>query len=483
MKKIFELTGDDFIKGYSTQPGMATNGVFQSAPGFDPFNEMGYIKPSLAATALTAPATNPVKFINSFNVSGTGYFYAQSTTKLYQYLVDSPYTQADKTAEINTDFPIAGAIVWGDPTTGLQKYIYAQCNTGVKVYADPIPVEGGASVEILSSVTTSSATDIRPMCVGADKNLYIGTTDAVSQIIRTDQVSGNTHNAFLTDVGFTVRGIVNDGRYLIVLADNNAIATTSRTVGNYRCRIYFWDMVGSLSDVIWDIQDSYLIGGVFKDNKIYVFGYNGIYVCNSVTSPKMIWDFRGNSSITKRPASPYQITQGSNEIYWADGATNGNNIYAIRGTTIYSPFITHSSTYAHSAISAIGSSLVAAHSQPGIVLHNVGSTAGNLTALTAKTNLPQTYTYGYTKVVLKSPLSTGQEINLILYNGNSSLISNTTSKTYAVDGAKRVLTFRPTPTSASVKSFDDIYVSINSVAGAAIEKVCVYGMPTDDIQE
>lgn len=481
IKKILELKGTDFLKGYSTQAGLMSNGIFQAAVNFNPFELMGYLQPSLVPAELTAPAES-IKCLTSWNSGGVGYLYAHGTSKLYQYLIASPYTQSDETAQVSHAYPVEGAIIWKN------SYIYCigSSGHGSHIYANTLPVVLGSEVLIWAGYSNTDNIDIKYMCLGADGNLYVGdaaqptsgTAGGVIKLTSVTGTSGNVTAGFSIDYGFTVRSLINDGRYLVILADNNSILATSRVVGDYQCRVYFWDMVKGEADMIWDIQDSYLIGGGFKDNKIYVFGYNGIYVCNIITAPKMVWDFRGNSTITKRPTNPYQITVGSNDIFWADGGTIGQNIYALRGTTFFAPYQTHSSTYAHTAIMKSGENLFAAVDAPKIYIHNTGTTRGSLSAWTANEALPQPYSYVYTKVTLKTPLSSGQSVVVTILNSNGDLIANSVTRSYSTDGAKKFLTFGPNPTSASVPQFEDVSILISS--SGAVERVTVYGTPSDD---
>lgn len=477
-KPIFELTGKDFLTGYSIQAGQPENGIFQNALGFDPFNKRGYLVPSLQPSALSDP-TGAVKCINSWFESTTGYVLVQTASNLYRYAVDSPYGQTSYTSKMTITSPIAGAIVWADPSSGTLYYIYAQWSSDVKVFSNNLAASP-TETQIMTNSPITSNNDIRPFCIGSDNNLYIGHTGYIGRITN-PTTNDNDHSHFALDYGFTPRWIVSDGYYLVIMADNNHVTTTSRTVGNYKCKIYFWDKYKATADVIHTFSDSYIIGGAFLNDKVYVFGYNGIYVCNIVTSPKMIWDFRGNSTITNRPISPYQIVGGSDRIYWGDGNTStGSDIFAIKDTTLYSPYITHSTTAGHAALELVGTSLFAATSTPKLYVHNVGSTAGNLTAQTATIRLDQPHTLDYVKVVLKSPMSSGQAVAVNMWDSNASVIMDTNTRSFSTNGAKKTLIFKATPSSNSKKRFNDFYLQVNPQSGVAIERVSVYATPMDD---
>lgn len=479
--KILEIKGKDWMTGFSRQAGIATTGLFQSMYNFDPFENEGYLQPALAVTDLTAPATNPIKVITPIIDGTTPKFYAHSETKIYEYLRNTPYTQTDLTAQLDftaaTGVACAGAISWKG------YYIYAQAGD---LRSRAIPISGGSDVQILNG-GDSSYQDIRPMCIGSDKNLYIGgwgngAGGGLAKITSATGTAGNTLDFFGVDDGFTVRDIVNDGRYLVLIADNNHITTTSRVVGDYQCKVYFWDPVRALTtaDVIYDIQDSYLIGAEIVDGKVHIFGYNGIYVCNSANAPQLIWSFLGNSTVTKRPISPYAITVGNGIIYWGDGGTNGQQVYALRGNVVYSPYQTHQGTTYHTALQFSANALLAGTTLPKMSINNIGSTRSNVTVLTTIFQLSQPHKLDFIKVTLKAPMSSGMEVDLSMFDSNGSLLKDSDSKTFAVVGAKKTLIFKPVGSSNTIKEFEDFYLTINPIGGAVIERVAVYATPSDD---
>ena len=476
--KILELKGKDWLTGFSRQAGIATTGLFRSMVNFDPFENEGYLQPSLAVTDLTAPVTNPIKVITPFIDGTTPKFYAHSESKLYEYLRNSPYTQTDKTAEIDIANAtggknITGAIIWKG------KYIYSQLPY---IFSNAIPVASASNVEIMSS-GNSATMDIGVFCIGSDKNLYCADYGSITKLTSTTGTAGNTTNFFAIDVGFTVRDIVNDGRYLVIIADNNHQVTTSRVAGDYQCKVYFWDPNRALTtaDVIYDIQDSYLIGAEIVDGAITIFGYNGIYVCNSANPPKQIWSFLGNSTVTKRPQNPYCITLGNGIIYWGDGATNGQQVYALRGTTVYSPYQTHEGVTYHTALQFSSNALLAGTTLPKMSINNIGSTRANLTASTTIFQLSEPHKLDYIKVTLKAPMSSGMAVDVGMYDSNGSIIKGITdTKSFTTFGAKKTLIFSPTGEAGSVQFFEDFYLIINPQGGAVIERVAVYATPSAD---
>lgn len=473
-KKLLELKGDDFLKGQSIQPTLPRGGIFRSSPGFDPFETEGYLQPSLEADEIDAPSTNGIKTFTDFNSSGTEYVYAHSNTKLYQYLRNTPFTQTDKTAEINvTDSPFCGAIIWKG------RYIYAQ-KTDLR--SNILPVASGSDVQILNG-SNSSDLDIRALCIGSDKNLYVGDYGSVGKCVLHTGTAGNALDAFTIDAGYTVRDIVNDGYYLVIFADNNAVTTTNRKQGSYSCKIYFWDCSSSktTADIIYDLPgNSYIIGAEIVGNAIKVFTYEGIYVCNSGTPPRKIWSFTGNSTITKRPMTPYQITNDGETVYWGDGETNGQYVYANRGNAFYIPYITHGSSAKHTALNFSSGVLFAGIDTPKVYVLNTGTTRGNATAQTANIVLSGLYKLSYIKVTLKEKMSSGQAVSVNLFNSDDDTIMDTNTKSFTTLGAKKTLKFDPKPGAIPISQFEDFYLQINPQGGATVQRVVVYGIPCGD---
>lgn len=492
MQKLLEIKGEDWLKGFSAQPTLPRMGLFQNGAGFNPFEMEGYFLPALSATELTAPVTSPVKVLTHWSNGATETVYAHSESKLYAYLRNSPYTQSDQTAQIDIAGPngntnCAGAIIWNN------RYIYSQ-DTDVR--SNILPVASGSDVQILNGSSTFSDLDYRKLEIGPNKNLYVADGNGVGLIVLATGTTGNllpsASNAgtLVIEAGLCVRDLVNDGQYLVVFADGNTRGgttgkTTSRTTGNYTCRIYFWDCSNTsktTADIIYDIHgDSYIIGAKMIGGVIYVFTYNGIYICSSTTPPKLVWKFTGNSSIAKRPVNPYSITAAHDVIYWGDGATNGQNVYAIKEGVLYAPYISHGSTFSHTALKYGGDDTVwAATTGPHLYAHNVGSTRGNATLQTSIQQLSFPAKLSYIKVTLKTAMSAGMAVSMSMFDSNGTVIMTTNTKSYSASGALKNILFLPLPTTGSVQQFEDFYLQINPQGGANIQRVTVYGEAIDD---
>src|SRR4051812_29677665 len=101
MAKILEVKNTDWLKGTSAYTDSAYGGLFQVLNGVNPFEQGGVALPSLTPANVTtsgATISTTPRVLTGFQASGVSYVYAQSDTKLYQVLVNSPYTVADKTS-------------------------------------------------------------------------------------------------------------------------------------------------------------------------------------------------------------------------------------------------------------------------------------------------------------------------------------------------------------------------------------------------
>ena len=475
------------MKGISAQPNLPVGGLFQQFSGCDPFEQGGLALPSL--TPATQALSNTPKILTNFNSGGNGYVYAHCATKLYQVLNTSPYTVTDVTSNITVRTDIKNAIVWKG------YYIYANTDAGFPdIRSNTLPVSG-TDTQINAGPWQSSDFDFAPMCVGADGNLYVGNYGRVNEMTTPTGTSGNT-TYFIIDNGFTVRDLVNDGRYLVIVADNNTISLGSAQPGKYQCRVYFWDMVqtdGSgriIADAVWDINDSYLIAAKLLDNVVYVIGYNGLYVCNVATSPKFLRAFPLTANFYfGRPLNSRQVTVNKGSIYWVDGSLPGSAGIMAYGNPItgqpkifYQPYLKTGASLA-TCLSVAGNKFICGDSAPELQFFNTGSSRGTVTVLSLDTNMVQPHRYDATKVVLGQPLASGQSVTCQVYCQNHSQLISTETKVFNSANPKQNLIFKPVRTSTNQPDkFEDIDIQVTST-GAAIQRVSVYATPLGDLTE
>jgi hypothetical protein len=475
--KIFEIKGSDFPKGLSHFSDFPFAGWFNQA-SFDPFEDYGYFTPPLAEVVTDSSRTSTPKFITSWVESGVSKLYVHTGDKLFEVLDDSPYTTTDESAEITVSAAVGGVASFKN------KYIYAHPSTS-KVFANAFPVASGSNVEILSSA--GSTEFYRPMCVAPDKNLYIGDFSQINQITNVAGTSGNTVAYYNLESGFMVRDMVSDGNYLIVIADNNTshkIASDGDT-GSFRCQVLFYDVNNGrpTADFIHEFTESYLTSVKVLDDGVYIFGKDNLWICNSQTKPRAIFNFQTGSTITEPPRHFFQVSQKNNIILWC-GVTN-NKIFGYGSKVIGQKkvFIQPYGTASAPQVILLSGSKVYVGTNGNnqmLVVLNTGSTRGSATLATANTLLDTPFKFAFAKVILKNKLATGCSVGFGLNSQDESAkISNFVTKTFAEIGAKQSILFNiSNDASNSAKMFNEISVTC-TVTKSSVQKIEVWGYPIE----
>lgn len=475
--KIFELKGEDFAKGLSLKSSFPVGGLFSSASNYDPFDTYGYFKPSLDSVVVSGLITDTPTVLTSWNDAGTAKIYSHTPNKLYEILDGSPYTTVDKTSEISVAESVTGSIIFKN------RYVYSGTT---EVRSNVLPVATASDVAILTSAF--GTTDYyHVMCVGSDKNLYVGDIGAIHQIKSVTGTATNTANYYVIETGMLVRDMVNDGKYLVVIADNNLsnkIASVG-VEGKYRCIVMFFDVNSgrSTADYIYEMSDSYLISAKILDEVVHIFGKNNFWVCNSVTAPRAIFNFDTGSTITEPPINSFQVAVGKNAIYWC-GQTN-QKVYAygsmISGVkkVFFQPYSANNNL---SAIVFNGTNfyLGTTGTNNMVSITGTGSTRSATTISTCRMFLPQGYTFAFAKVVMQAKLSSGGEVSLGITNSDANITYYTT-KLFSAIGAKQVVMFNmENDTVASVKSFNDFVLTVGS--NQAIARVEIWAFPEENYE-
>ena len=485
--KIFELKMDDWMKGLSSQASIAVGGLFSSGTNFDPFEISGMMQCSLASVvASDLSITNTPTVLTSWSQVGTAKLYAHTPNKIYEVLDGTPYTTVEKTAQISVATAVRGAIIYQG------KYVYS-LETSVR--SNTLPVASAS--DIRSQNGASSSGIWHPLVVGADKNLYQMDFETLNKITNTTVADSgsNTLGVINLEAGMYARHAVNDGRYLVILADNNPtgdyniVGGTVPPVpiaGNYRCQVLYWDMVKSTFDQIFEFNDSYLIGGALLDSAVYVFSGNGIYVTNIATAPKQIFSFKAGSTITEKPQNPFQITQSKNSIYWT-GQSNGS-VYAYGSLfpgmkkVFYQPF---ASNYTSSAITNNGTNFYMGTSGTDNFLRvtGTGSARNTGSVITAPIVLPNPYKFAFAKVVMQQPLDASASVDVSVNSNNGNkVVTASNTKAFSQVGSKQSLIFeRKSSGGADPAVFEDFQLLLSS--NRAVARVELWAYPVDDYSQ
>ncbi len=481
--KIFELKRKDMMTGLSIQSGLALGGLFASISNFDPFNKMGYIKPSLSPVQIDGTTiTTEVKSLTSYGTGSSGYTFALGDRSgtgakcLYRIKLDDQ-TVTDYSSVIDQN-ATTGSLTHNGCIFFKNRFIYEQAGS---IRSNTFTPTAPNDTNLLSSSLTGSSVYPTIFGVGHDGNLYFTAEQGASigKIVTVNGTTSNTASTFsFSDTSLIPKDITNDGIYTIFIADNN---TNKITTASTSCRIFFWDGLKTRADIIYDIPDTYLISAKYVNGRVVILGYSGIWVCNSATPPKLVFPLIASML----PKNAQAVRVSDNTLYWASGSTQ-RKIYAygskIGNSILYSPYNTTSSDNLANALDISGSYLInsldAGTNTSKVYLHNSGSTVSTASVQTVASPLEQPYKFAFAKVVFDSPLSSGETIDLNIANGNGSVIMDTTTKGFSTDGAKQSLKFEPKPTTGSFSEFEDIYFTLST--NATVQRVAIYASPIDD---
>ncbi len=480
-QKLMEIKGADWLKGISIQDTFPIGGTFQSSSyNFDPFDLMGYFRTAL--TPVQIDNTKVLEVMNScvYAFDGVGYIVFMGTRTGTS--VKNLYRITASTQAV-TDYSVTGG-----SGTGTRNLAGLGFYKGRVLFADldsasifSLVISGIGTETALLSPSGYSSTEPTVFHNAPDGNCYFCRGAANGQVGRIDTVTGagtNTGSAFTGDTSLTPKDMTSDGRYEIIIMDDNPLRTTGITSN---CKVYFWDMDKADADIVLTIPDAYLISARWVDGRLLVIGASGIWQCGIGTAPRLIFPLVA----TELPTNPYFVTVQNNIMYWAS-ASSGAKIYAYGakiGTPIlFAPFQTTGSDNLHTTLISSGTSfyagLTAGTNTTKIYIHNTGSTRTNASVTTVPLQLAQPWKFSYAKVVLKDVLSSGQAIALTINNGAGTSILPVTTKQFSVDGAKKTFIFQPA--GGTIREFEDISVIVNPQGGAVVQRVCIYGTPIDE---
>lgn len=481
--KIYELKGEDLAKGLSYFTDFPFGGLYSESSNFDPFLDYGYLTPSLGAVITDDNRTSTPKFITSFNDSGTAKLYVHTDDKLYEVLDGTPYTNTDKSAEIDVVSPVTGAIFFKN------RYIYGQ-SALTKIYSNVTPVASASNLLIFDS-GGSNTEYFTPMCVAPDKNLYFGHGD----ICRITTVSGggattaNNGTYYSLENGMTTRDLASDGHYLIAITDNNATHTKSAVgdTGSFRCQVLFYDVNNgrSTADYIYEFTDSYVSSVKVLDGAVYIFGKDNLWVCNSQTPPKAIFNFQTGSTIQEPPRYFFQVHQRNNVMYWC-GETNAK-VYAFGSKVagakkvFFQPFNPSSNP---TCILTSGDNVYIGsdgNNQMLFVL-NASNPKSSTAFSTCYFPLEQPFKFAYAKIVMKSKLATDGSVTFGM-NSLAGEITNSSTKVFSTIGAKQSIIFTRESDAGNppVANFNEFNFSLSS--NQSVSKIEIWAYPVDNYDQ
>lgn len=486
MKKLFEISGGDWMKGLSVQATLPMGGIFRRATNFNPFEQIGTMSPGSTGTRLgSGTITTAIRSMNSIYHIGDGasriLAYGDNSS-LYK-IAPSSGTVTDISASLASGSTTArGSMPWRN------KFVYCK-DTEVRKF-DLTGTFGANEAQLLSGLTTGVPHD--PV-IGADGNLYIPNGNAVAKLILETGTTGNSTSVFTIDSDMVIRQALNDGQFLVLLADNNS----NNTNGQFRCLITFWDTVSGLAERTYDWYENRVYCMEMKDQNIYIHASDYKYVCNVATAPKAIFPFKGSN--VSPSLLPSTIDFYRNSIVWAryDGTDDAARIDAygnvLGGESIfYTPIVNTGDTTADTPTALLPYTYDGTNSYYFLAVTDSGGTnprlysfyyTGTEASATRTTStirvsdiqLSQPYKFEYAKIVLRQALSSGESVSFLMKaQGSSVTVSNT--ETLSTVG-KVTKIFRPTPTTGTPEYIEQINDITITAVKAVVERVEVWGTP------
>lgn len=479
--KILELAQSDWMKGISLQDTFPVGGIFQSSSyNFDPFETMGYLQPALESVQLDSAINKKPTASVAIQTGGVGYVFqiADRTAGAAKNLFRIKTSDLTVTTQSVTGGSAAGARVFAGCGFYQGQILTLDVSNGFFYRIDP-----SSFVENIIATGLSggyNANTIPPaMYTGADGNLYFTKTGSDGKIGKITSAFALTDGAFQGDPNLTPKDITGDGTYLIMIMDENPSQVANI---NVKCQVYYWDMDKPNADLVQTIPDSYLISARFVDGRLLVMGASGLWQCGIGTQPRLILPLTSS----QLPINNQAVSVSGNIMKWVAGISGREYAYGAKiGKPIwYSPFQSNQSSFNQTTLVCAGAyDVVGVDDGAGggkAYISNTGSTRTSATVVTAPNILPQPFKFNYAKVVLKSKLTTGQAIDLQLFNSEGIEIKASDTKSYSASNPTRTFIFNPKKSATQVQDFEDIVAYINPQLGAVVQRVIIYGTPLAD---
>lgn len=476
VERIFELKGDDFEKGLSQYSEAPKGGLFRSASNIDFINTPGMLKATFSASDLDVSGTTVTKAIKQFvgySSSGTPYFYGYAdgggSTALYSVNATTG-SVSDVSAQITTSSSSArGAIDY-------QGYLVYARNTEIR--SRIIPVSGGTDTQILTGLTDGD----HPLFVGFDFLYGVDGGANANKVFRITNVtgtSGNSLNVFSFESGFTIRDGTTDGRFLVLIGDNSTGAFNTMA----RAQVQFWDTAKGMADVVWEFPEQRLYSVEKTDWGLIVHGEMYTYACNAATPPKIIANHSIGSNI---PIGASQERDSKakfrNQLLWS----NATKIYSMgsfpgsNSVVFAQPFSVSSGTI--TAVAANKNMVFAATDSNKLFRFSSGNASSDI--YLSRIPLTKPYKFAYARLVLRSPISSGQSVtsSLNVNDDNRVVYTNVVFNNTNSPGKQAFIITEQSGDAFSPRAvfMEDIgYLYLALTGGAAIHSFTIYGTPID----
>jgi len=475
-KKLFEVKFGEWEKSLSYETTVFVNGIFKTFSNCDPFVGRGAFVPTNAVSEIGSGVVDPaesIRVILPIYASGSGQFYALGDN-YKAYLVDSSETVTDVSAQVGT-----GSAAALDMKRWKNGVAYAM---STEVRTNAIPLASGSDTQVLSVNPTSN------LCIGPDRDLYIGVNNNVAYV----RQAGGTGTAVAAslETGNIVKKLISDSRYLLWVAYNG-----SSPNGRDQIILAWWNLSSSAFDDIQEFEGGSLRGAEKVGNDILILTTTGIYLTRfGAGKPQLIVPFGGSVGTTDVPVSDFFMgSEGcsKNTLFWGTNGSTGR-IFAYGNPVANSvKRLYQMGTSPDTNITALNTNnskfLFATSGNTSVGTRKFYSLSGSSSINTAIANLAgfslgKPYIFHSARVVLKSPVASGNSVSLQILTSNSTkTVCASATKTNSTDSGERNLVFRHTAAGdgSDVRTFEDLS-DVKLTTNVAIHSLALYGFPVDE---
>ena len=477
-EKIFELTGNDFMRGISGYPAIPVGGIYRVASNFYPFDKPGIFKGVQTASAIAAAViVQDTKYRVKVDISGNGHIvwfgYHGSTADVYDQNAITLVT-TDKSAEVGLGISldqVRGAGVYKD------KILYSDDSY---VFANSKNLTLANEVTLISAGLVSG--EERIFKTGPDRNMYFTNGNHVGRITVVTGESGNSPQYLSFEDDVIVRDLESDSQHLVIAGDANP---TEEGEIEHRCFVSFWNMKSIDITRYWEFSDAriYSIRKIGNGGEFLIIAENGFYVCSVSRPPRPIFLRKNNATTIPLPRNPHGVDVFENSVIWV--ASNSGQVWGYGSPRDgQDRILFHISSGAGGnglAIAATDSRILNSHdgtSSTKGVTNVFGGSSGDATAIltVVDVSLERPYELAYCKIVLHTDLTSGDSIALQIGN-----VLSLVTFSFAVDGARK--NFHVPPNDANDLVFEQLdAISMNNI-GAEVEKLEIWGYPQDPDQD
>lgn len=485
--KIFELSGNSWLKGISVHPYIPIGGLFKDATNFDPFNRIGIFRPSVAESrrGATTITTAGIEFTVGFSESSHGYFYGfgddGANAKVYQVgTLNAEDNVTNKTSSVK-----AGLGIMGGAARFKNRVVYAG-NTTVRSNQFGTNFSTANEVGILSLTTGGY---VHEMQVAPDRNLYITNKNCVAKVTSVSDKSQNVAQFLTFEEDVVLRDLDSDGQNLVIAGDTNINSEVVNVQS--RCFVGYWNMKSQDLTTVWDFNDVQIFAIKQCGDETVVFGRNNIYSCSVGSPPRILIPLRPNSNFASAyPVSPSAVASIDKEIIvWGDQQSTVYG-YGRPHPSLDKIFFKRNSTTSTTIGALYFDGFDLWGGTTDVKLWVWATSIGTLTSSVLQVSdidFKQPYRFAYAKVVLEDVLDTGESVSLQISTADGDrLVLNSSTFSFTADGAVATHLFYPNfvdGSSGTAPLFEDMTSIQISNTQTNIRRLELWGYPERSDQQ